>query len=386
MDVFLPQIVEIRRDIHAHPELGYEEHRTSAKVTDWLQANGLEIERNVAGTGVVGVLRGIHDGRTVALRADMDALPITENSGAPHASKEGGKAHACGHDGHTAILMGTAKLLSMLRSELRGNVKFIFQPAEEGGGGGNRMCKEGVLENPKVDAIFALHSWPDLNVGEVGIRYGVMTAYSDRFELTMIGKGGHAARPERAIDPIVMAAKVVEALQSIVSRRTSPLAPVVITVGKIQGGSAANVIPDSVSMQGTIRTLDEATREKVHTSIREVANAIANMFSAPEPKLDIRKGYPTLVNNDQTTKLTENAAREIVADKVKIIDKPSMGGEDFSYYLQKVPGTLFRLGVFSKENHTASLHTAGFDFNDEAIRTGMLMLTGVVFKFLEHQT
>jgi amidohydrolase len=382
VDEIVPEIVQIRRDLHAHPELGFEENRTSEKVTNWLQDNDIRFRRGIAGTGVVGLVTGAANGKTVGFRADMDALPLTENSGVPYASTIPGKAHACGHDGHTAILMGTAKLLSMLRGELHGNVKLFFQPAEEGGGGGNRMCKEGALENPKVDAVFALHGWPDLHVGEIGVRYGSMMANSDRFEITIKGKGGHAARPHRAIDPIVMSAKVIEGLQTIVSRRSDPLNPTVITVGRIQGGSTHNIIPDTVELWGTIRTLDQESREKIFVSIKQVASSVAKMFEAPEPIVEIRRGYPALVNDDHMTRLVENVGRQILGEKVKLIDKPSMGGEDFSYYLQQVPGAMFRLGIYSEKEHTGALHTASFNFNDEAIRTGMLMQAGIAWEFL----
>lgn len=381
-DEILPQVVEIRRDIHAHPELGFEEHLTSEKVVNWLESNKIQVRRGIAGTGVTGLVMGADNRKAVGLRADMDALPLTEISGVPYSSTVLGKAHACGHDGHTATLMGTAKLLSMLQNELPGNVKLIFQPAEEGGGGGNRMCKEGVLENPRVDAIFGLHGWPDLRVGEIGVRYGTMTANSDRFDVIMKGKGGHAARPQRTIDPIVMSAKVIEGIQTIVSRFIDPLNPAVITVGKIQGGSAHNIIPDSVTLCGTIRTFDQETREKIFVSIKQVACSVAKMFGALAPVVEIRKGYPALVNDDEMSRLVETVGREILGDNVKILDKPSMGGEDFSYYLQNTPGAFFRLGVFSENGHTAPLHSASFDFNDEAIRTGMLILAGIVCEFL----
>jgi len=389
IDGLLLEIVEIGRDIHQHPEIASQEHRTSEKVANWLANNdGILVKRIVNSTGVVGLLNERSPDKTIALRADMDALPIVENTGAPYASIEHGRAHSCGHDGHTAILMGTAKVLSKLRSELHGKVKFIFQPAEESGSteGANRMVKEGVLNDPRVDAIFALHSWPALNAGEVGVKYGVMMANTDTFKITMYGRGGHAARPEEAIDPIVMSAKVVESIQTIISRGTSPLAPAVITVGKIEGGSTSNVIPDSVSLLGTVRTLDDVTRTKIFDSMKRVVDSVASMFKAPTPELEITKGYPATVNNDTMVSLVERVAKGLLGEAgVKTIPQPTMGGEDFSYYLQNVPGAMFRLGVASSnEHHNAPLHSARFNYNDDAIRTGILMMTGIVFEFLNN--
>jgi amidohydrolase len=391
IDGLLPEIVEVRRDIHQHPELACQEHRTSEKVASWLANNdGISIKRIANSTGVVGLLNEKSPGKTVALRADMDALPIIENTGASYASVERGRAHSCGHDGHTAVLMGTAKVLSKLRSELHGKVKFVFQPAEESGSteGASRMVKEGVLNDPRVDAIFALHSWPALNAGEVGVRYGVMMANTDTFKVTLYGRGGHAARPEEAIDPIVMSAKVIESIQTIISRGTSPLAPAVITVGKIEGGSTSNVIPDSVSLLGTVRTLDDGTRTRIFDSMKRVVESTASMFRAPTPELEITKGYPATVNNDKMASLVERVARELLGEaNVKTITQPTMGGEDFSYYLQNVPGAMFRLGVASSnEDHNAPLHSARFNFNDDAIRTGILVMTGIVFEFLNNIT
>jgi amidohydrolase len=380
IDTTLPEIIEVRRDIHRYPELGFEENRTSEKVASWLESLGIKVKKRVAGTGVIGVLAGSRSAKTIGLRADMDALPIMENTGVPYESTEPGRSHACGHDGHTAILLGTAKVLSALRNELRGNVKFIFQPAEEGGAGGERMCKEGALEEPKVDAIFALHCWPDQSAGAIGVRYGVMLANTDTFEITVLGRGGHAARPHRVIDPIVMAAKIIEGFQTIISRRISALTPAIITVAKIQGGTTHNVIPDSVSLWGTVRTLDEETRERIIVAMKRVLESTAVMFEAPNPRMEIHRGYPATVNDEEMVRLVEKVAKELVGE-VKLINEPSMGGEDFSFYLHQVPGAMFRLGV-SSDNPSPPLHNAAFNFNDDAIRAGILMMTGIVFESL----
>ncbi len=376
VDRIASEVIEIRRDIHRHPELAFEEQRTSGKVQDWLRANDIEVRATIAGTGVIGLLRGTGNSKTVALRAEMDALPITEETGVSYTSENHGISHSCGHDGHLAILMGTAKILSMLRDGLKGNVKFIFQPAEERGNGGEKMCEEGALNDPLVSAVFALHSGPDLPVGEIGIRYGAMMASSEDFNITIYGKGGHAAHPHKAIDPIVMSAKVVEGFQTIISRRIRPLAPAVLTIGKIQGGSASNVIPDSVLMSGTVRAFDEDTRGQVLADMERVIGSVAQMFQAPPPKMEIVEGCPPTINDDRMVDLVARVGKSILGeDRVKTLPEPSMGSEDFSYYLQKVPGAMFRLGVASPDKEYIPLHTARFDFNDNAIRTGLLMMT-----------
>jgi amidohydrolase len=378
----VPEVVEIRRDIHTHPELAYQEKRTAKLVADWLVRLGMEVREGVAGTGVVGLLRGAEEGETVALRADMDALPLQEETGLPYASQEPGRMHACGHDGHTAMLMGTAKVLSRLRSDLKGNVKFIFQPAEEGGGGGKVMCDEGVLEAPRVGAIFALHDWPDLEVGEIGTKRGVIMANTDQFRITIRGKGGHAARPQEAIDAVVMAAQVVQGLQTIVSRRVNPLSPVVVTVGKIEAGSTHNIIAGSATLLGTVRTLSEESREQVMKSMRQTAEAVAMMFEAPPPELEVIRGYPATVNDDGMTDLVTEVAKRLVGeDMVRTIAEPSMGGEDFSFYLQRVPGSMFRLGIADRGSRVL-LHTSKFDFDDRAIGAGMLVSAGSAIEYL----
>jgi amidohydrolase len=375
-------MVEVRRDIHQHPELAFEETRTSNLVAEWLDEMSFEVRRKVAGTGVVGLLRGPVNARTVAFRADMDALPIIENTGVPYSSLSPGKAHSCGHDGHTAILMGTAKMLAELRDQLKVNVKFIFQPAEEGGAGGEMMCREGVLADPPVEAIFALHSWPDLKVGQIGVKQGAFTSNSDSFEIIIYGKGGHAAHPHKTIDPIVMAAEIVSAFQTIVSRRISPFSPAVVTVGKLQGGTAPNVIPNSVAMQGTIRTLDEETRGKVIDSMRKIVESMAAMYSAPVPKVEFIKGYPATINDDRLADMILDVGRSALGEQnTLILPEASMGAEDFSFYLQNVPGAMFRLGTSSEGRPAPPIHSSQFDFNDDAIRTGMLMMACLAFEF-----
>lgn len=378
-----PGIVELRRDIHAHPECSYQEKRTSSLVAEHLEALGLEVQTGVAKTGVVGLLRGGKGGRTVALRADMDALKIQEQSGLPYASKIKGRMHACGHDGHTAILLGTANLLSELGSGFRGNVKFIFQPAEEGGAGAKLMCERGVLLNPEVDAIFALHSWPFTEVGTIAIKYGTMMASADAFRLVIRGKGTHGAYPHRGVDPIVISAKIIENLQSIISREKDPVEPAVITVGTIHGGTARNAIPDHVVMEGTVRTLTPESRFHIPKAMRRVIGATARAFRA-NYRFQYIDGYPLTINDREMVDLVREVGEEVLGkNSVHTLQEASMGGEDFSYYLQLVPGAMFRLGVGRSGGlPPIPLHSPRFDFNDEAIAPGMKVLAAIALRCL----
>lgn len=375
----LPEITAIRRDLHAHPELNYRECRTAQLVSELLTALDFEVRTQVGSTGVVGLLRGGKPGKVVALRADMDALPIQEESGVSHASQVPGLMHACGHDGHTACLLGVARVLANHRKQLRGAVKFIFQPAEEAGAGAERMIAEGVLENPEVEGIFALHSWPDLPPGTIGVKYGVMMASTDLFRVAVTGKGAHGAKPHEGLDPIVAGANVIVQLQSIVSRQRDPVDPVVLTVGKVHGGTAPNVIPDRVEMEGTLRTLSERTREAMVTALRRVASRTCEAHGA-RAHVRVIPGYPVTVNDDGIVTFVAEVARDLLGEAaVETLTAPSMGGEDFSYYLQRVPGCMFRLGIGEASGH---LHSPKFDFNDEALQPGILLLSGLAMEFL----
>ncbi|MBI3267704.1 MAG: amidohydrolase [Planctomycetes bacterium] len=378
------EITTLRRDLHAHPELRFEEERTGAAIARELEAAGLEVRRGVAKTGVVGLLRGARPGPTVALRADMDALPLTEETGLPYASTHPGRMHACGHDGHVAMLVGTARVLAGMRGELSGSVKFFFQPAEEGGHGGLRMCEAGVLEDPRVDAIFALHDWPFLPVGDIGIRYGPMMAATDSFAIEVLGQGGHAAYPHKVVDPILLACRIVEGLQSIVSREVNPVDAVVVTVGKLHAGTAVNIIPNFARMEGTVRSMSVAGRESALAAVARIAEGTATAHRG-RVKVEITPGYPPTVNHDAACDLVRAAAEEVVgAARVSILGEPSMGGEDFSYYLQRVPGAMFRLGIArGAVEAEPALHTTTFNFNDDAIEVGIRTLAGTALRFLE---
>jgi amidohydrolase len=377
------ELAATRRDFHMHPELGYEERRTAGIVAARLRELGLEIREGVAETGVIGLLRGGRPGPTVLLRADMDALPIQEASEVPYRSRTPGVMHACGHDGHTAILLGTARVLATQRERLPGTVKFVFQPAEEGGAGADRMIAAGALENPTVDAAFGLHLWNFGPIGAIGVREGPMMACSDAFDLTVRGQGGHAAAPHRAIDPVVTAAHLIVALQSLVSRETDPLQSAVVTVGRIQGGDARNVIPDQVLLQGTVRTFDPALRQAMPQRLERIARGVTEAFGG-KYELSYRFGYPCLVNDAAMAEVVRAAARPVVGEEHVVVAPPVMGAEDMSYFLQRVPGCFFRVGSANAERGlTRPHHNPCFDFDEAALPIGVEVLAGAARRFLD---
>jgi len=330
-------LVEIRRTIHMHPELSFEEVETSRLVSEWLERFGLQVKKGLAKTGVVGVLKGKKPGKTVAIRADMDALPIEEAIQVPYTSKIKGKMHACGHDAHVAILLGVAKFFSSIPNQVKGNIKWVFQPAEEGGGGGKVMVEERVLENPKVDAIFGAHVFPFLPIGKVGVYEREGLAAADRFTIKIIGKGGHAASPHVAKDPILAAGHLITQIHSIVSRNINPLDSGVVTIGKVSGGTAFNIIPDEVELLGTVRSLSPQVREELKSRIEQVTQGIGRCFGI-DYRFDFEYGYPVLINDSEMSKLVALACSKGIGKENVEVLKPSMGAEDFAYYLEKVPG------------------------------------------------
>ena len=376
-----PEIIALRRDFHQHPELGFEEFETGKKVANFLANLGIEVQTGVAKTGVLGVLRGGKPGPVIALRADMDALPIVEKTGAEYASTVEGKSHACGHDGHTAILLGVAKVLNELRAELPGTIKFIFQPAEEGPGGALPMIEEGVMENPHVDAIFGLHIWPTFKVGEIGISYGVQMASPDKFVLRIKGKGGHGSAPHETVDAIAVAGQIITGLQQIVSRKIDPLDPVVVTIGTISGGYRYNVIADEVEMTGTIRTLSNEVRQQIPSLIKEIVGGITSAYGATY-ELDYIFMYPPLINDRKMVELVMGVSKEVLGpDSVSIIEKPSMGGEDFAYFLEKVPGAFIFLGSSNSPETEFPPHNPHFDFDESIMAKGVEMFANLVFAY-----
>lgn len=371
----------LREDLHRHPELGYDERRTAAAVVARLRQCGLdEVRTGMAETGIVALLRGAGPGRTVALRADMDALPIEEETGLPYASVNKGVMHACGHDGHTAILVSVAELLAGMRERIAGNVKFIFQPAEEGGGGGLRMVAEGCLRDPQVDAIFALHARATVAVGEVELSLTPNVGVNG-FHITVHGRGAHGAAPHLAVDPVAIGAQIVTAAQTIVSRERRPDCPLVLSFCAFQAGTRDNIIPDRAEILGTIRATDMATLRRVRRSLARVVQGVAQAMRA---RVDIADGeiYPPVKNDPELLELVAQVGRELLGKRHVVRAKEQrMGGEDFAFYLSDqggVPGVIFQLGVGTVEN----LHTARFDFGSAALKPGILMLANVALRAL----
>ena len=363
------EMTEWRRDIHQHPELKFEENRTSDLVAAKLEEFGIEIHRGLAKTGVVGTIRN-GDGPSIGLRADMDALPLEEKNTFKHASSNPGKMHACGHDGHTAMLLGAAKHLAASKN-FKGTVNLIFQPAEEGGGGGELMIKEGLFEMFPVDSVYGLHNWPGMPAGTFGVGSGPIMAAADMFDLTINGRGGHAAFPDQCIDPIVVASQVVSALQTITSRNTHPVDSVVISVTQIHAGDAYNVIPDSVRMHGTVRTFQTETRDKIPSSMLRVAEGVCAAYGTT-CELNYMSGYPATINSVPETEISAKAVVDLLGeDKIIRNPTPCMGAEDFSYMLEARPGCYVWLGIGpGKGEAGCMLHSSRYDFNDDVLTTG----------------
>jgi amidohydrolase len=363
------EIAEWRRDIHANPELQYDVNRTAGKVAELLTSFGVdEVVTGIGRTGVVGVIKGRNGGagRVIGLRADMDALPITERTGKPYASTTSGKMHACGHDGHTAMLLGAAKYLAETRN-FDGTAIVIFQPAEEGGAGGRAMVQDGLMERFGIEEVFGLHNIPGMPVGSFAIREGGIMAATDEFTIIIEGTGGHAAMPHRANDPVVIAAQLILALQTVVSRNIDPMRQAVLSVTMVQAGDAFNIIPRNIRLTGTIRTLDETIRSFMEERLRTITTQLVAAFGA---KADIafRRGYPVTVNAPAQTAFAAEVARSVAgAERVNANSDPTMGGEDFAYMLQARPGAY----IFMGNGDSTQLHTDTYDFNDEAIPAGV---------------
>ena len=356
-----------RRELHSRPELAFQEKWTSDFVAEKLESFGLPIHRGLAGTGVVATLKN-GEGLSIGLRADMDALPLLEKNQFGHRSQNEGKMHACGHDGHTTMLLGAASVLAESPS-FRGTVHFIFQPAEEGGGGGNVMVKEGLFEKFPVDAVYGMHNWPGMEPGEIGVHNGPVLAANDAFDLEIQGKGGHAAMPDLCIDPILAASQVVSALQSVVSRGINPVDSAVVTVTQIHAGDAYNVIPDSVKLCGSIRTFKKGVREKIISSMESVVKGVASGLGA-SAELRIKQGYPATINTAREAQKAASAAARVVGETKVILDAdPSTGSEDFAYMLQARPGCYIWLGNGNRDGG-CMLHNPHYDFNDEILPIG----------------
>jgi amidohydrolase len=379
------RLSKIRRQIHMRPELGYQEKRTGALVASTLRGLGVKVKPGVAKTGVLGVLEGARHGKVVALRADMDALPITEQSNVPYRSRVDGVMHACGHDANTTTVLGAAMLLAERRSDLPGIVKFIFQPSEEAPpGGALPMIKEGVLRSPKVDVILGVHVDPSVPVGKIGLREGPMMAAADDFWFAVLGEAAHGAKPHLGVDAIALSAQVIQALQTIPSRRVNPVHPVVVTCGTIQGGYRRNVIADRVEVEGTARTLHAKDRKHVEKMIGQV---LANVTRSGGGRYEYRYelGYPILTCDDRITDLVRRAARDVLGKRSVVeIAEPSMGGEDFAYFVNEVPGMMLRLGTGNKKRGIVHpWHHPKFDVDEDGLWMGAAVLAKSVMMALE---
>jgi len=379
------ELVEIRRDFHANPELSEKEFRTSDKICEILKNLNIEYTKNVAETGIVGIIRGKKGGKTVAARADIDALPIVEKNDVPYKSKNCGVMHACGHDIHTTVLIGVAKILKELESEFEGNVKLFFQPAEETVGGAKRMVQEGCLKNPDVDYVVGLHVQSYIDAGKIELKYGKLNAQTDELKMTILGKSGHGAYPDTSIDAIVIAANVITALQTLVSRNISPLNSVVLSLGQIKGGTKNNIICDSVEIKGILRTLDSETRAYAIKRIQEITTNICDAYGG-NCLIEIKDGYRYLINSDEVVDIIYNTAKEIIGEEnIQFKEMPSMGGEDFSYFMDdNVKGAFYHLGCGNKEKEiTSPLHSDSFDVDENCIKTGVLVQVKSILALLD---
>ncbi len=386
IDELVPDMVAMRRDLHEHPELAFEEVRTSGIVAQRLRTLGLEVQTGIAKTGVVGLLRGGGSkpgAKTIAIRADMDALPVYELNEIDYRSTVDGKMHACGHDGHTSILLAVADILSKRKAELSGNVKFVFQPAEETVGGAAPMVKEGAMQG--VDGIIGLHLISDYPIGRVGVRAGPVFASADKFALTVRGKGGHAAMPEASVDPIVIAAYIVTALQTLISRETSPFGPAVITIGKIQAGTAFNIIPETAEMIGTMRAFSAEHRNKLRRRIGEIASGIATAMGG-SCDVEIIDGCPLCVNDAGMTEVVHKAAADTVGER-KVDDGEevlSSGSDDMACFLEAVPGCYFIVGAKNAEKGANyPHHHPRFNIDEDALPIGVEVLTRAAMEYLK---
>lgn len=383
IDEISKDIIKWRRDFHQHPEIGFELERTSLIVSNLLKDWGLKVETNVGKTGVIGLIEGRGE-KTVALRADMDALPMNEENDVPYKSIVNGKMHACGHDGHIAMLLGAAKVLSKHKELIKGNIKFIFQPAEEGPspGGAKPMIDDGALKD--VNAIFGIHISTDYTTGSLGINLGPSMASTDVFKIKIIGKGGHAGMPQKSVDAISMGARVITEIQYMVSRKMNPLDPIVVSIGTINGGFVSNVIAETCEISGTIRTYNNTLRKKIIDKIKNIVHHISEI-SGGTYEVNIIPGLPPLINDLEMGEFVVNESKDILGAKnVLILENPSMGGEDFAYYLQKIPGAFMWLGARNeKKGFINIMHHSKFDFDEDCLTLGSKMHIKLALSYLE---
>tara|TARA_Y100000590_G_C15731703_1_gene1017282 strand:- start:1193 stop:2368 length:1176 start_codon:yes stop_codon:yes gene_type:complete len=379
----LTEMKEWRQHLHQNPEIGLEEYKTSEYVKNKLNSWNIDFKTGYANTGLVAWVKGSkgNSDKSIGLRADMDALPMNEKNSFNHKSQNTGLMHGCGHDGHTTMLLGAAKYLKE-NSDFDGTVYFIFQPGEEGLGGGKIMVEEGIFDDFKIDEVYALHNWPELPLGKFGVTPGPMMAAVDEFDIIVKGKGGHAAIPQLAIDPIVISSQIVIAVQTIISRSTNPVDKALISITKINGGTAYNVIDDQVKLSGTIRTFKPETRSFIGKKIEEISKGIAKANGGEaNVEFNLTNKYPPTINSKKESEFAANVAKSLVGDdNVNIDIEPSMGGEDFSYLLEKKPGSYLYIGQ-GDQDHKAHLHTSKYDFNDNLLPIGVNFWVKLVQKY-----
>ncbi|PLZ96436.1 hydrolase [Fischerella thermalis CCMEE 5282] len=376
-----PRLIEIRRHIHSHPELSGQEYQTAAFVAGVLSSSGLHVQEGVGKTGVIGELQGTgEDKRILAIRTDMDALPIQERSGLEFASRIEGIMHACGHDVHTTVGLGTAMILAQIAEEISGKVRFLFQPAEEIAQGASWMVADGAMD--QVSGILGIHVFPSIPAGSIGVRYGALTAAADDLEIIIMGESGHGARPHEAIDAIWIASQVITTLQQAISRTQNPLRPVVLSIGKINGGRAPNIIADKVQLLGTVRSLHPETRANLPNWIERIVASVCNSYGA-KYQVNYRQGVPSVQNDYFLTQLLQSSAEEAWgSDRVQVLPEPSLGAEDFSVYLERSPGSMFRLGVGFKDRViNYPLHHPQFEIDESAIVTGVVTMAYTAYRY-----
>ena len=370
-------IIQTRRDLHRIPETAFTEEKTAQYLSDKLKGLGLDVETGIADYGIVALMKTDKPGPTVLFRADMDALPLSEATGLPYASTHEGVMHACGHDAHMAMVLGAAKVLKELQTGFGGNIKFLFQPAEEGPGGAKPMIEAGVMQHPTVDYAFGCHVWPDIPEGRVGIVSGPFMAAMDRFDIKIIGKGGHGAMPHECVDALEVGTQVVNALQRMVSRQSDPLEPTVVTVGSFHAGTAFNIIPGEATLSGTTRTFSDSVWEHWEENMRKIIGNVCASMGA-DFEMTYTQGYPVTVNNADMADLVKKCAAGVVGPENIVTPRRTMGGEDFSFFLREVPGAYFALGTGYEGG--ASVHNPAFDFNEENLLTGVETFCSIVLE------
>jgi len=385
---FKDEIIRIRRQIHTNPELGLQEHQTAKLVANKLNDLGIDVAEGIGETGVVGLLKGERDStnpsKTVMLRADMDALQMSELNDVPYKSKNEGVMHACGHDAHTAWLLGAAMVLSELKQEFSGIVKFVFQPAEEGKGGAERMIKDGVLENPKVDAVFGAHVWPNLKAGTYSVKTGPIMAAPAAFEIKIKGQGGHASAPHLSVDPILIGCQVYSSLQSIVSRKIDANESVVLSITQFHAGTANNIIPDEIVMSGTVRSFKKSYETQMPDLMKKLIDAVVTAHGGTYT-FEYKTYYPAVINDKEMTDHVQSSMIDLLGEnKVNVLDAPNMAGEDFAFYLEQVPGSYFMVGNHNEQKGiTAMVHNPKFDVDEEILHTTSAVLAKTAIAYLD---